>query len=81
MESMVINYEKGVARYYDGAYREAIELFNRQVEVNPDFPEVFIFRGHSKFILGDTPGACSDWKRAQVLGNKGVVKFIGKYCL
>lgn len=80
MESMVMNYEKGVASYYDGYYNEAIDLFNRQVEVNPDFPEVFIFRGHSKFILGDITGACTDWKRAQVLGNDGMDKFIRKYC-
>jgi tetratricopeptide (TPR) repeat protein len=80
MEQVYLNYEQGLAKYYSGEYDKAIALFNRQVEKSPDFPELFLYRGHSKFLLNDLPGACQDWKKALNLGNAGADKFIRKYC-
>ncbi len=80
MESKIVHYEKGLAEYYNLDYDRAITSFNQQILEYPDFPEVFLFRGHSKFILGDKQGACLDWKKAQNLGNPEAGKFLIKFC-
>jgi hypothetical protein len=80
MEQLYSHYEQGLAKYYIGEYREAIVMFNQQAVKSPDFPELFLFRGHAKFVLDDITGACQDWKISFELGNAGADKFIKKYC-
>ncbi len=66
MKSPYRNYKKGMTKYYDGKYHEAIEYFNSVVEFIP-CPNIYIYRGHSRLRLGDRDGAIQDWTIAAEL--------------
>ena len=45
-------------------YKGAIELYNRIIELNPNFPEVFYNKGFAKYKLLDYQGAIDDFTKA-----------------
>ncbi len=79
-ESAYANFDEGVIEYFNRNYREAIGLFDKQISLMPEMPEVFLYRGNAKFVLDDIRGACADWRKALELGSKEAVKYARKYC-
>lgn len=51
----------GIKKYADGEYQEAIEAFNKSIEVLSSFSEAYNGRGIAKFILEDYKGAIEDY--------------------
>ena len=47
----------------------AMRDFDRVIELDPRNEEAFNNRGWSKKALGNTKGACQDWKTSQKMGN------------
>jgi Tfp pilus assembly protein PilF len=80
MESPYINLEKGVKQLFNRNYEEALILFDRQITLTPETPEAYLYRGHTRFILNDISGACTDWRKAFSLGNTSATRYTDKYC-
>lgn len=47
-----------------GYNQEAIDNYNKAIELNPDFASAYYNRGISKRTLDDTTGALQDYQRA-----------------
>jgi len=50
-------------------YKEAIDCFEKAIQADVKFAEAYLSRGIALENLGDTEGACSDWKTAAELGD------------
>ena len=55
---------RGSAKANLKKYKEAIEDFDKAIEINPNFAEAYRGRARVKEILGDTEGARQDRKTA-----------------
>ena len=60
--------------------KNALDDYNRTIELEPYFHGAFNNRGFIKFNKQDKRGACDDWNKALELGNKKVGRYIVKYC-
>ncbi len=60
--------ELGKRAYQEHRYSRAIGYFDRVVKENPDYPEVYVYRGLSYFATEDYLGAEVDFQRALELG-------------
>lgn len=64
---------KGIYLYRASAYQEldlhrlAINDFNELIGMRPDVAELYLFRGHSYYVLGDSDSAAADAVRAYEL--------------
>ncbi|MBI1287930.1 MAG: tetratricopeptide repeat protein [Flavobacteriales bacterium] len=59
-------------------YQAAIEDYTRVIKAETSLADAHYLRGQAKARLGDTDGACVDWKKAAELGHseaKGVVVY------
>ena len=63
-----------------GDHLEAVSIFNKILEKNPNNISALRNRGKSKEFLGDLKSACSDWNKALSLGDKYVKYWINKKC-
>jgi tetratricopeptide (TPR) repeat protein len=52
-----------------GRHDLAMRDFDRVLELNPRNEEAYNNRGWSKKALGDTKGACADWRSSKKMGN------------
>jgi len=61
--------EKGEARklLMQGAFEEAVEVYSRMIQLNPQMHTLYIGRARARYLAGDTAGALSDVKQAQEL--------------
>lgn len=59
---------------------EALQDFNKAIEINSDYSDAYLGRGTSKYNLKDYEGACNDWRKASSLGNTQATVQIEKYC-
>jgi tetratricopeptide (TPR) repeat protein len=50
-------------------FNEALKDFNKALTIDPENQEAFNNRGWAKKGLGDTKGACADWKKSKKMGN------------
>jgi tetratricopeptide (TPR) repeat protein len=57
-------YAKGLTLYEQGAYQDAITLFNRVVEINGEHEGVYEFRAEAYYQLGNYRAAINDYERA-----------------
>jgi tetratricopeptide (TPR) repeat protein len=57
-------YNRGVAKYNLGDYQEAIDDYDKAVELNPYYAEAYNNRGESKEKLMDYQGAVKDFDKA-----------------
>ena len=80
MESPYINLEKGVIELFNRNYERAMMHFDRQIAQTPETPEAYLYRGHTRFILNNMAGACTDWRKALSLGSIAATRYTGKYC-
>lgn len=63
-----------------GEIKEALELYGRSLEINPNLPEAYINRGLAYENLGRLEEACEDWHKALSLGYEEAENF-HKECL
>lgn len=61
---------RGLLRYINGNYREAMEDFTAAIALEPDFALPFKHRGYAKHDLQDYAGAIEDYSRAIRLDRK-----------
>jgi hypothetical protein len=57
-------YAQGLSLYQQGAYRDAIGVFDRVATLDDDHPSVYEFRAESYYQLGDYRAAVRDYDRA-----------------
>ena len=70
----------GQNRAIKGDYTGAIADYDKAIELNPKYAEVYFNRGIAKFILKEKDGACLDWSKAGALGDANAYDLIKKYC-
>lgn len=58
---------------------EALEDYNKTIELRPDYADAYYNRAFCKQFLGDKTGACHDWELADAFG-KPNVKDLLTYC-
>lgn len=82
IDSTYANAQYFVAEYlYEKQeYKQALLEFNKLFELETPHADAYVFRGYTKFELGDEKGACDDWKEAQKLGDKEAEHDLNKYC-
>ncbi len=80
METSFKYYKEGITKYYNGEYQESIELFNKERKISGNFPRTFLYRGRSKFKLGDKEGAIQDWTIAAENGSEEASRLLKDYC-
>lgn len=61
---------------FSGALRD----FETAIRIEPDFPDAWVGRGSVKFMMKDPEGACSDWKKALLLGSRQAERLIELHC-
>jgi protein O-mannosyl-transferase len=74
--------ERGNAKNITGNFKEAIQDYNKAIEINPAFDKAYYNRGIAKASLGDMPGAIKDFnisiainpKYDEALNNRGNAK-------
>lgn len=61
-------------------YRQAVNDFSMALDLDPGDGETYFYKGLARLYLNETEGACSDWQKAQRLGNLEVIEYQLKYC-
>ena len=57
-------FNKGVADYESNNFKNAIENFNKAIEINQNYTDAYYNRGIAKFDLSDYHGAIEDYSKA-----------------
>ena len=63
-------YIRGINRYNNGDYHQAIDEFTKALNLNPKDSNSYYHRGRSKLILGDNNGAILDFDNAIMFNAK-----------
>lgn len=63
-----------------GKYTEAINNYTKAIEINNGDYSVFFNRGIDKIYNGDIEASCSDFLKAQKLGDLKALNELEKYC-
>lgn len=74
------NSQKANAAYTNKEYEVALYYYDKALEVKPDEVENLYRRGICKQLLGNLKGACADWTKIQLMGNKTANELLLKYC-
>lgn len=82
MDSTYANAQYQVAFYLHETqeYKLALEAFNKLFQLEEPHSDAYIYRGWTRFELGDKEGACDDWAKGVELGDKEAEHDIKKYC-
>lgn len=70
----------GISYYELKKYKKAVSELSTSIRQKPNDPEAYYIRGKAKMHLGDTLGACNDWKYAASLSYSRAAKIQKKYC-
>jgi len=57
-------YQQGYDKGRKRSYKEAVEDFTQAININPDFAEAYIARGHARNGVGDKHGQIQDFQKA-----------------
>src|SRR6266446_1350599 len=57
-------FQEGMLLMGPGSYSDAIERFDRSLQIWPRFPRTYLQRGSAHQILGETDAALADFNRA-----------------
>ncbi len=79
MKTPLISYHKGVMKFDSGDFKGAIAEFDNELEKVPHYPDVYVYRGRARYIIGDKDGALGDWIKALELGNRKGDELIEKH--
>ena len=82
MDSTYANAQYFIAEYlYEKQdYKQALIEFDKLFALETPHADAYVFRGYTKFELGNTKGACADWTEAKKLGDKEAEHDLHKYC-
>jgi len=58
----------------------AIKDYDFLVDLHPDDPNAYYFRGQTRLKMNQQAAACADWKRAEDLGNRNATEMLQRYC-
>tara|TARA_B100001057_G_C22085156_1_gene657316 strand:- start:171 stop:377 length:207 start_codon:yes stop_codon:yes gene_type:complete len=58
---------------------KTISLFNKVLDIDPNYRNADYIRGILKYNSEDYKGACKDWKNSADRGNKPAEKYLNKY--
>lgn len=72
--------QKANTAYYNKNYELAMYYYDKAIELKPDDVENLYRRGICKQILGNLMGACADWTKIQLMGDKTADELLLKYC-
>ena len=75
-----VNYNMGIVYFNKKKFDEALVYFNNAISKDSMDIDYYINRGLTKLNLKDTLGSCSDFKRAQMLGDVQSGDYINLYC-
>lgn len=70
----------GISYYELKKYKQAVSKLSTSIRRKPNDPEAYYIRGKAKMHLGDTLGACNDWKYAASMSYTRAAKMQKKYC-
>jgi len=73
-------YLKGVTEFEAENYKEALELFNKAIEIDDYHLKAYYFRGRAHQRLGDLGNACLDWTHSHKRGIPESRKYVLEYC-
>ncbi len=71
---------RGVCKYFEKQFSEAIKDFDLALILVPGYAEVYFYRGLSYLELENNKKACDDFTEAYNLGFKKAMKLIVKHC-
>jgi tetratricopeptide (TPR) repeat protein len=71
---------RGTVRNALGKYDQAMEDLAMSLDINPTQPGLYFERAEIRLLLGDTEGACHDWRKSLSQGNRKAPDRIYKYC-
>ena len=71
---------EGIKKSKGNDLKGALKMFDKAIEIKPDYSDAYLGRGSVKFSLNDISGACNDWEIANKLGNTQATLLIEKYC-
>lgn len=71
-------YEKGSASYTSDNYKEAIDSFNKAIELNPQDENSYGIRGLAYSMLHNDNQAIQDYNKAIELNSKDSVNYLGR---
>ncbi len=70
--------QSGDAENSSGDYKEAIEDYNRAIEIDPKYAETYCNRGVARYHLGDKQGALKDLNKAIELNQRYAVSYYNR---
>lgn len=73
-------YNRGLAKYYIGDIRGAINDYDISIEINPRSAETYLQRGFANYYFKNFDDACSDWSKSLELGNYEAYIAIRDFC-
>lgn len=73
-------YNQGNSKYTSGDYKEAIEDYDRAIELAPDYVEAYFGRGVTKIIMMQEKDGCLDLSKADELKHPQAQVTIKQFC-
>lgn len=73
-------YTRGIVNSALGKTELALDDLAMSLDINPNQPDLYVERARLRLDLGDTEGACHDWKKALEMGNAKAADLLYKYC-
>lgn len=73
-------YSQAVFLTQQGQFRDAISLFDKELELHPEHGNAYYNRGVAYYHLGDMMHACQDWKKTFALGDSSVLSQLNSLC-
>ena len=61
-------------------YKDAMEDFNKAIDLQSEYAEAYDLRGLCKAELGDNAGACEDWRLSFEKGYNPAFNLLEKFC-
>lgn len=73
-------YSRGMVRSAADKIEMALGDLAMSLDINPNQPQLYVDRAQIRLNIGDTEGACHDWKKALEMGNAKAADLLYKYC-
>ena len=75
-----VNYNMGIVYFNEKKFDAALIYFDKAISKDSMDVDYYINRGLTKLNLKDTVGSCSDFRKAQMLGDVQAGDYINLYC-
>ena len=73
-------FNEGVKKSGEQNFKDAIELFNKALEIKADYKEALFARGQCYLLTDERNKACDDFEKCTQLGLNQANEYIEKYC-